>query len=109
MPIAVTATAPAGAILVHQVQATATNVQECITLWAHGNATAVNVNPVIQVTNGATVSISHTIVGGQSTQRSPTLIFNQMPLSGTDTAVHLYATEGSTFFTWGHVDRIATG
>lgn len=109
-PVGVTATAAGGGRLLHQVQATATNVFELVTLWINNGSTTVNADPILEVTNGASSLEMQTRVNTQAGNvRAPKLVLNQLPLSGTDSAIHAYATEGVTFFAWGHVDRIATG
>ena len=111
-PIMVTATAAAGAKVVHQVQATATNVLELVTLWLWNSATT-NVTvqaPNFEVTNGATSGLIVQFAGHQDTgQRSPTVIFRQLPLSSTDTVIHTHSTATETYYVWGYVDRVATG
>lgn len=111
LPFTVTATASGDGKLLHQVQATATNVFELVTLWFNNGATAgAQIEPIIEVTNGASSLQMQNRVETQNTSvKAPKLVLNQLPLSGTDSAIHAYATEGVTFFAWGHVDRIATG
>lgn len=112
MPITVTATAAAGAQLIHQGQ-TATISMELVSLWVHSNASTNPSDPVIQVTNGVSGISSFSQLGTQATNSAfdyqTIQIFSQIPFSGTDIAIHAYATSTSGFLAWGHVDRIATG
>lgn len=106
-----TATASGTAQIIHQVQATATSDLELVTLWANSGATAQVTNTVanIEVTNGSISGLHETRLGVQNTVRPTTVIFSQLPLSGTDTIIHAHSTATEPFFVWGFVDHIATG
>lgn len=115
LPITVTSTASGGAKLIHQVQATATNTLELVTLFILNVATSGGqVEPIFEVTNGG--SLTHLITsnatahtGTQGDTGTPSKVVLQNPLSGTDTAIHTWATQGATFIAYGWIDLIATG